>query len=709
MSESHAQSYKDHARHNRESSKRHMRSITDERTKRMISYKKIKHIRSTLLLLCLFFLFTGCSGNAGQGTDSNVAEDYDLSYSDRDLDASYAEDDATTISLSDNGITVDGSGAKADGNILRITSEGTYIVSGNLSNGQIIINTPDQEKVQIILNGADIASSDNAPLLIKESDKVFLTLASGSRNTLTGPASYCDEATEAGIDGTIYSKADLCINGLGSLCVNAEGGHGIVSKDDLIVTGGDISVTAAGDSLQGKDCVKIKDGAFLIQAENDGIKSSNARDQGRGFVSIDGGSFDITAGYDGIQAETLLRIAEGDVDITTGGGSQNASTQEDWKAAWGNGQATQPPGGVSPEGKEGQNSGNMPNPVPDQPGAQGSEEKNAPAPNHPGAQGSGEKNVPAPIGQTDAMDEQTSTAQNAEAEGKTDSQASDGRNAGTEQKMDSQADVKAQTSTDTDDASAKGLKAGLMVTLSGGGITIDSSDDSIHSNGDIKIENCTIAAMSGDDGIHADAALTVNSGSVQISKSYEGLEGNTITIHNGDLDITASDDGLNAAGGKDQSSANDRPGQNEFTADESAFIEINGGNLAIQACGDGIDSNGTLQITDGTVIVSCPTVGDTAALDFSGTGTISGGTFIGTGAVQMAQTFDVSEQGVVTVSIDEQPAGSAVVLTDSNGNVMFSHEPEQPYTFIILSSPDLISGDSYTLNAGSVSEAVTAD
>lgn len=139
---------------------------------------------------------------------------------------------------------MDGSGAKADGNILRITSEGTYIVSGNLSNGQIIINTPDQEKVQIILNGADIASSDNAPLLIKESDKVFLTLASGSRNTLTGPASYCDEAAEAGIDGTIYSKADLCINGLGSLCVNAEGRHGIVSKDDLIVTGGDISVTA---------------------------------------------------------------------------------------------------------------------------------------------------------------------------------------------------------------------------------------------------------------------------------------------------------------------------------------------------------------------------------------------------------------------------------------------------------------------------------
>lgn len=175
------------------------------------------------------------------------------------------------------------------------------------------------------------------------------------------------------------------------------------------------------------------------------------------------------------------------------------------------------------------------------------------------------------------------------------------------------------------------------------------------------------------------------------------------------MDITASDDGLNAAGGKDQSSANGRPGQNEFAADESAFIEINGGNLTIQAGGDGIDSNGTLRITDGSIIVSCPTADDTAVLDFSGSGTISGGTFIGTGAVQMAQTFDASEQSVVTASVEEQPAGASVTLADSNGNVILSHETKLPHALIILSSPDLVSGDTYTLNSGSVSKEVTAN
>lgn len=649
------------------------------------------------LILAFCLLLCGCGSDAdGQDetSDKVKANGYDYAYTDRELDPSYDEKTAMLITLADDGITVNGkllsgdtdaedgsssgassAGVSAEGSILTITAEGTYLLSGRLTSGQIVVETPDDEKVQLVLDGVTVANSGSAPLLIRESDKVFVTLAPGSTNVLTGPAAYSETAAADGIDGVIFSKADLCINGSGSLEVTASTGHGIVSKDDLVVTGGDVTVTAPGDGLQGKDCVKIKDGSFVINAENDGIRSSNSEDTYRGFVSIDGGTFSLTAGYDGIQAETVLRVAGGDFSITTGGGSTYASTQSDWGASWGGGMNMQAPGEMMAPG-DGMPGDEAPSGV-------------------PGAQ--------APGGEAGAAN---AGGQVADASSQTmDPGAAVDPNASTDQSGN--ADGSDSSSADT--VSAKGLKGGLGLMILGGALDIDSSDDAIHSNGDVSIEGGAISVSSGDDGIHADANLLIADGTLTISQSYEGIEGNTITMNGGTLDITASDDGLNAAGGTDGSSIDGRAGQDPFAVDESAFIEINGGDLTISASGDGIDSNGSLTIIGGSITISCPTMGDTAVLDYASAGIISGGTFIGTGAVQMAQSLSPAGQGVIAVSVGEQTTGSAITLTDKSGNVIISHETSQSFTVVILSSPDIVSGETYTLTAGSASGAVVAE
>ena len=115
-----------------------------------------------------------------------------------------------------------------------------------------------------------------------------------------------------------------------------------------------------------------------------------------------------------------------------------------------------------------------------------------------------------------------------------------------------------------------------------------------------------------------------------------------------------------------------------------------------------------MEITGGTVSVSGPTYGDTAVLDFDRSGTISGGTFIGTGAATMAQTFTGSTQGVISVNAGSQSAGTQITLTDSSGSTILSHTPELDFEIVILSCPAIASGESYTLRVGNTTQDFTA-
>ncbi len=272
-------------------------------------------------------------------------------------------------------------------------------------------------------------------------------------------------------------------------------------------------------------------------------------------------------------------------------------------------------------------------------------------------------------------------------------------------------DAALSTAGDDSGTSMKGIKSGSSMLISGGTFTIDSADDAVHSNLSATISGGTFQIASGDDAIHAEETLTITKGEIHISDSYEGLEALHIEISGGDIELKASDDGLNAAGGTDQSGTGGRdamfggggfgPGGGGMSSNGS--ILISGGTLYVNASGDGIDSNGTLEITGGHTTVVGPTQGDTATLDYDKTASITGGTFIGTGASNMAQAFSSSGQGVIALSVGNQAAGTSIVLKDKNGTEIVSYAPELAFQIVILSTPEMISGETYTITVGSES------
>lgn len=269
--------------------------------------------------------------------------------------------------------------------------------------------------------------------------------------------------------------------------------------------------------------------------------------------------------------------------------------------------------------------------------------------------------------------------------------------------------------TDADSGtSMKGLKAGSIL-LNGGTVNINSADDGIHSNGTLIINGGDVSIASGDDGVHADTDLCITAGSIEITESYEGLEAVNIRITGGKIKLKAKDDGLNAAGGMDSSGSGGRdemfggPGNPGHGGASNGSIVIAGGELYVQASGDGMDANGSLEITGGYTVVCGPNQGDTATLDYDVSGTISGGVFIGTGASGMAQTFSGNSQGVVAVRAGNQSAGVRITVSDANGKELVSYQPELPFSVIIFSTPELVSGQSYHVTVGDVEGDITAN
>ena len=266
---------------------------------------------------------------------------------------------------------------------------------------------------------------------------------------------------------------------------------------------------------------------------------------------------------------------------------------------------------------------------------------------------------------------------------------------------------------DEDSVSGKAIKAGGDILFEGGIFALDCADDAVHSNGSIKIDAGDFKITSGDDGFHADESLMVSGGNIEVLKSYEGLEALHIEILEGNININADDDGLNAAGGTDQSGfggrGKDRFGPPGMSMNSDGSIVISGGKLYVKAGGDGIDANGTLEITGGDTVVCTPTYGDTATLDFDVSGIISGGSFLGSGANNMmAQTFDKSLQGIIAVGVGSLPAGTEIKVYDSLGNLLIIHSPELEFAVAILSTKELEKGQSYTITVGELSGEIQA-
>lgn len=556
-------------------------------------------------------------------------------FSDRDYRTEYEK--YATVTLNGSTATCDSNAVRIDGSTVTVTDEGTYILTGTLQ-GMVIVDAEKTDKVQLVLQNADITNSAGAPLYIRQADKVFITLAETTDNTLTAGESFT-QLDDNNIDGALFSKADLTFNGFGKLYIQSPGGHGIVCKDSLRFTGSPyLNITSANHAMEANDEICMDGGSFELTAGKDGLHCEHDEDPSLGYIYVRNGRLLITSEGDGISAGAWFYAQGGEYEIFAGGGSKNGSKQssDNWGGFAGPGGSYIKPGkGQRPQG------GQMP--------------------------------------------------------------------------QDSQMPQTQQTTDDS--TSMKAIKAGTWLTVKDGVFTLNSADDGLHSNGGMDISGGGIHILSGDDGIHAEQTLTVSKGDILVKESYEALEALHIYIHDGVLELNASDDGINAAGGTDQSGLGGRDqwgGKGGFGGGKGGFgsgngsILIAGGQVKVTASGDAIDANGTLEITGGQTILSGPTRGDTAVLDYDRSGTISGGTFLGTGGTGMAQTLSGTNQGVLSVRVSNQTAGTTVTVTDSSGKTLFTHTPELDYALVIFSSPDVQKGASYTLTLGNATQTLTA-
>lgn len=550
--------------------------------------KKINEFIKTILLSFSITILSSCGSlNSSNSLNHPSSSDKPLEiivpsnsdmFTETDKNASYDIMDSNTIFLSGSSANVSSSSITVSNNLITINAEGTYMIKGNSTNQSIIVNTAN-EKVKLVLSDVTMINDNFAALYIKNADKVFIILEGNNTLSVMNDFVTIDENS---VDGTIFAKDDITIQGDGNLILNSSK-HGIVGKDDIKITGGTITISAVSHGIQANDSVRISDANLNINAGKDGIQVENTDDETKGYVYFESGFAEIIAGYDGIDASSTVQITNGVLNITSGGGSN-----------------------------------------------------------------------------------------------------------------------KTVSSTN----STKGIKAQKDILITDGSITIDSSDDSIHSNGSIEITGGIFTLSSNDDGIHADSSLIISNGSITITKSYEGLEAQNVNISGGKIAIKASDDGINAAGGNDNSSIGGRPGQNSFNTNINAFITISGGEIYVNSEGDGIDSNGNLTISGGLTIVEGPTNNGNGALDYDGTGTVTGGTLIAIGSSGMAMNFSSATQGSILLNINSQKAGTTISLNDSNGNEILSMTATKAYSSVLITSESLIQGNSYNITAGSSTNTV---
>ncbi len=293
-----------------------------------------------LTLLCIIVSAASCSSNGEpedtsyntsspetSETDSSSSEIEEKTTEERftkyDLNDGYSESSASAV-ITFDGDSADIKESEASGGTgvvfsdkkITITKEGTYILRGNLSDGQIIVEVQKTEKVQLVFDGVSVSNSVSAPVYIKSADKVVITLSPNTENTFTDAVSYVYEANSTKPNACIYSSDDLTINGSGTLNVTGKSNNGIGCKNDLKIVGGNINVSAANNALKGNGSISIKAGTVNITGSDDGIKSDDEEDPKKGYIYIGGGNITVKSFDDAIQAITGV-IIEGEASVIT--------------------------------------------------------------------------------------------------------------------------------------------------------------------------------------------------------------------------------------------------------------------------------------------------------------------------------------------------------------------------------------------------------
>lgn len=564
-------------------------------------------------------------------------------FTERDLAGTYEESGAVYATLSDDGITGETDGVAINGQMVTITAEGTYIFSGTLSEGQIVVDA-DNAKVQIVFDNVDITCASSAAVYVKSAEKVFVTLAEGSQNTLRNTDEYV-AIDDNNIDAVIFAKSDLTLNGTGSLTIVSAEGHGIVSKDDLKITGGTYDITAAGHALSGKDSVRIADGTFILTAEKDGIHAENADDEEKGYIYIADGDFTITSDGDGMDASNIVQIEDGTLDITAGGGAANSLKTHESDMPGG-------PGGGMPQNGERPDGESMP---------------------QMGEKPDGE-NMP----QDTTTDESGTSTKGIKAGG--------GMylNGGTYQ-IDS-----------ADDS----IHSNANITIADGTYTLATGDDGVHADDALIVNGGTITVTESYEGLEG-LTVTINDGTIDITARDDGVNAAGGTDQSGFGTFGDHFKGMDSADDETEETTDNEMWM-ELNGgyihiltggdgvDSNGDLTINGGEIYI----DGPSDNGNSAIDYGDRSSAYVNGGMLVAIGSSG---------------MAEGMSDSSKQEVLMVKLGEQMEAGNVVLTDSEGNVIVSYTALKTYDCVIVSTAEVESGATYTLTTSGTTTEVTAE
>lgn len=581
-------------------------------------------MKKILSLIFLFLVLTSCGSNkknndddwdhlGGGGIGEEVEEEDvvvdDLPTSD-DVEDNITSDDeeiSDVVNIDLNNLSSNNNFIY-ENNILTISNNGVYILSGSL-NGAVCIEG-EADKIQVILDNVIISTLDSqncAAIVFKKNDgERILTIKENTTNTLSDSIGDTENDDAAVIQA---KKSSLTINGKGTLILNAKGedSTGIKVKNELYIFNVNLVIVASNNGIKAGFTIGLYDANIDITSGNDAIKTdieAQSIEEGNiytsnpfaGYVYIRNCNIDITSGDNGIEANSYLKIENDNqnlIKIITNNGAPNVITESSSNNSDGKAICV-----------------------------------------------SGVKLV--------IEDEETDLPSLCEDN--------------------------------------------YILLISGGRYELNSNADAISSKGNLIINGGDFNISSGDDAIHSEYLSTIKSGNIKIHKCYEGIEGASIEIYGGDIDLVSVDDGINAA--------------NSDLYNYAYNIYIGGGIIVINSEGDGVDSNGTIEIAGGKTIIYGPTRNDNCALDADRGIIVNGGTVIALGPSGMVETpASNSSQNCLVYNLSSKvQANTELILKDEKGNIILEETNPKSYQSVVISTPDLKLNSTFLIEVGSILE-----
>lgn len=643
-----------------------------------------------------------------------------------------------------NGTSIDTTGVAGvtvNGTTVTITEAGEYTIEGTLSDGQIVVSTPTKsDAVTLNLDNVSVTSSTGNAL---NATKGEVTLSNVSGSTSSFISTY-ETDTDTGVG--IYSKNDLTIKGADAntkIIAESTAGNGIRCKADLEIGTGNLEVSAGNNGIKGDESVKItkKAGNITVTAVGDAIKTdaidsdtleldTNSSYTPKGTVTINGGTLNLTSQTgDGIQADYGVIIVNSP-SITINSKTEGIKANTTSADAWYYTDETQAET-ATVEGYVTINGGYI-NITSGEDGIKGADYVNVTGGN---------------ITIVSALDGIQSGVDYTDSDGNTAYTNGDINISGGTFDITTNGGASGSAT----ENSAKGIKAVDAIIISGGDFNINSYDDAIHSNYTVDITGGSFEIATSDDGVHADYYLTIGTEAgndddytMNISTSYEALEGSVIAYLSGTTTLYATDDGINAAGDYEENGTyhettstsssgsqtqpgfggggfgggrpgnpgggNGGPNQGMDDSSDYGMLYIKGGMLYVVANGDGLDSNGSILMSDGTVVVNGTTQGGNGVFDKGDASgsyfKVTGGTLIGFGTTDMQDNPTVSGQGYLSTTTSLTKGTLKNIMLNSSTYLGIIPEITLSRAMLFVTTPEMTSG-SGSVYSGSVSYSDT--